>query len=46
MRALLDTHAFLWWLYEDRRLSARARDAIASGENEIVFSAICGWDWR
>ncbi len=30
MRLLLDTHAVLWWLADDPRLSAPARSAIAS----------------
>jgi len=30
MRLLLDTQAFLWWVTDDRRLSKRARTAIAA----------------
>jgi PIN domain nuclease of toxin-antitoxin system len=44
MRVLLDTHAFIWWLYEDRRLSARAREIISSAQNEIVVSVLTGWE--
>jgi PIN domain nuclease of toxin-antitoxin system len=29
MRALLDTHAFLWWVTDDAQLSDTARTAIA-----------------
>ncbi len=44
MRALLDTHAFLWWISDDRRLSDRAREIIADGRNELFFSAASGWE--
>ncbi len=29
MRLLLDTHAFLWWLDGDRRMSRKARALVA-----------------
>ena len=38
MRVLLDTHAALWWLTDDPRLSESAREAIAAAE-EPFFSA-------
>ncbi|MBW8060700.1 MAG: type II toxin-antitoxin system VapC family toxin [Solirubrobacterales bacterium] len=38
MRVLLDTHAALWWLTDDLRLSESAREAIAAAE-EPFFSA-------
>ena len=44
MRALLDTHAFLWWVTDDARPSDRARAVIAEGGNEIYFSAASGWE--
>ena len=44
MRALLDTHAFLWWVTDDARLSGTAREVIADGRNEIHFSAASGWE--
>lgn len=44
MRALLDTHAFLWWITDDSRLSGRAREFISAGENELLFSAASGWE--
>ena len=44
MRALLDTHAFLWWVTDDSRLSDTARQVIADGANEIHFSAASGWE--
>jgi PIN domain nuclease of toxin-antitoxin system len=44
VRVLLDTHAFLWWISDDPRLSDRAREIIADGRNELFFSAASGWE--
>lgn len=44
MRALLDTHAFLWWLADDVRLSSQVREVIADGDNELYLSAASGWE--
>ena len=44
MRLLLDTHAFLWVLTDDRRLSRSAKRAIASGSNDVFVSAITAWE--
>ena len=48
MRALLDTHAFLWATADVPRLSARARDVIEDGANDIVFSAASAYEivWK
>jgi PIN domain nuclease of toxin-antitoxin system len=44
MRALLDTHTFLWWINDDPRLSERCREIIANGGNEVLFSAVSAWE--
>ena len=44
MRLLLDTHALLWWLDGDRRLSLKARRAVASESNSILVSAVSAWE--
>jgi len=44
MRVLLDTHTLLWWLSGDKRLSLRARRAIADEANEIFVSAASAWE--
>ena len=44
MRALLDTHALLWWLDGDTRLSKMARDLIADEENRIFVSTASAWE--
>ena len=42
MTALLDTHALLWWLTNDRRLSRRAKDTIES--DEVLVSVVSAWE--
>ena len=44
MRALLDTHTFLWWITDDDRLSSHAREFIADGDNILFLSAASGWE--
>ena len=40
---LLDTHALLWMLYGDKRLSARARTLI-EGPNPLAYSTVSFWE--
>jgi PIN domain nuclease of toxin-antitoxin system len=40
---VLDTHAWLWWVDGDPRLSARARAAIERSD-ELAVSAISVWE--
>ena len=44
MRLLLDTHAFLWWVADDRRLSRKARAAIASRDSACFLSMASVWE--
>lgn len=44
MKLLLDTHAFLWFLEDDARLSASARTLIADGDNDIYLSIGSLWE--
>jgi PIN domain nuclease of toxin-antitoxin system len=44
VQLLLDTHALLWWLAGDRRLSAPARRAIENDENAVFVSAASAWE--
>lgn len=43
-RVLLDTHAFLWWIGGDARLSPAARKAIAASGAELVLSVVSAWE--
>jgi PIN domain nuclease of toxin-antitoxin system len=46
MLTLLDTHAWLWWVTDDRRLSRRARTAIdaAHRDDAVWLSLISVWE--
>jgi PIN domain nuclease of toxin-antitoxin system len=44
VRALLDTHTFLWWNLDDPQLSSAARAFIADGNNTIYLSAVVAWE--
>jgi len=44
MRLLLDTHAFLWWLEGNRRLSRKACDAISDISATVFVSAATAWE--
>ena len=44
MKALLDTHIFLWWIADDPRLSSRIRQIISNGDNVLYLSAASGWE--
>ena len=44
MKALLDTHTFLWWNLDAPQLSETARDFISDGRNEIFLSAASAWE--
>ena len=44
MRLLLDTHAFLWFVIGDTRLSRKARRAMESDDAELVLSAASVWE--
>lgn len=44
MQLLLDTHAFLWWLDDDPRLSEAARDAISDANALVYVSAASIWE--
>lgn len=44
MKLLLDTHAVVWWLAGDPRLSQPARDAIGRAGSDAVVSAATIWE--
>lgn len=44
MRALLDTHTFLWWTTDDRRVSPRVRAIFRDPSNDFLFSAASAWE--
>jgi PIN domain nuclease of toxin-antitoxin system len=44
MKALLDTHVFLWWITDDGRISKHARAIIQDTKNELYLSAASAWE--
>ncbi len=44
MRALLDTHTFLWWFTDSRRLSEEVRQTIVDETNDVLISAASAWE--
>lgn len=44
VRVLLDTHALLWWLFDDPKLSRKARRTIADPDTEALVSSASAWE--
>jgi PIN domain nuclease of toxin-antitoxin system len=44
MKLLLDTHVYLWWLLEDRRLIRKVRHAISGRRTTVYISAVNIWE--
>ncbi len=44
MRVLLDTHALLWWLFDDPQLPERPRQLISDRSNEVLVSSASAWE--
>ncbi len=44
MNLLLDTHVFLWWLSDDRKLTAPVRTAIERDNASVYVSAASAWE--
>lgn len=44
MRVLLDTHALLWWLFDDPQLSGAAREVIQDPDNSVLVSSASAWE--
>lgn len=44
MRLLLDTHIFIWYILDSRKLSPTARALIDAQDNEILLSIASIWE--
>jgi PIN domain nuclease of toxin-antitoxin system len=44
MKVLLDTHALLWWLFADRRLSRKARAVLREPATSVAVSSASAWE--
>ena len=42
MRYLIDTHIFIWWLTNDKKLKTSIRKIIENKENQIIASIVSG----
>jgi PIN domain nuclease of toxin-antitoxin system len=44
VRALLDTHALLWWFSDDPALTRPVRKIVGDTKNTVVVSAASAWE--
>jgi PIN domain nuclease of toxin-antitoxin system len=44
MKYLLDTHAFLWWVFDDAQLPDRVRLLVADPAHRIFVSSASAWE--
>ncbi len=44
MALLLDTHAFLWFIDDDPKLSRLAVERIGNPAERVVVSVVCAWE--
>jgi len=44
MNILLDTHAFLWWITDDSKLSQTAGNLMGDENNILYWSAASSWE--
>jgi PIN domain nuclease of toxin-antitoxin system len=44
MDLILDTHAFIWLLRDDERLSGKARDLLTTSSTVRYISAVCAFE--
>jgi PIN domain nuclease of toxin-antitoxin system len=44
VRALLDTHTFLWWVLDVPKLSTESRRILSDGDNELLFSSASAYE--
>jgi PIN domain nuclease of toxin-antitoxin system len=44
MKALLDTHTFLWWVTNDPLLSTKVEEILCDRSNQVFVSAATGWE--
>jgi len=44
MKIILDTHIFLWFITNNKRLADKYYDAISNQDNEIYLSVVSVWE--
>lgn len=45
MNYLLDTHVWVWWNMEPKKLSKTVLDVIEKGDSQLLLSAISPWEF-
>jgi PIN domain nuclease of toxin-antitoxin system len=41
---LIDTHVFLWWLFNDPKLTEECREIIKNPDHRIFVSSVSAWE--
>lgn len=44
MKLLLDTHAYIWWALNERRLSLKAKRTVTARAAQVYFSAVSAYE--
>jgi PIN domain nuclease of toxin-antitoxin system len=44
MSYIIDTHIFLWWLFDDQKLDTACRDIIRNPAHRIFVSSASAWE--
>ncbi len=44
MNYLLDTHIFLWWIFDDPKLDRQSREIVANPNHTIWVSSASAWE--
>ena len=44
MRVLIDTHVFIWWTSDIKKLSSRVNDLLLDSNTEVVLSIVSIWE--
>jgi PIN domain nuclease of toxin-antitoxin system len=44
MSYIIDTHIFLWWLFDDPKLDTTCRDIIRNPDHRIFVSSVSAWE--
>ena len=46
MRVLIDTHVFIWWTSDVKKLSSRVHDLLLDPSTEAILSMVSIWEMQ
>ena len=46
MKVLIDTHVFIWWTGDIKKLSSRVHDLLIDPNTEVVLSVVSIWEMQ